>query len=199
MLFLAEPMPMSMLVILLKDDPQYQVLENLFTGNPHLKTGFTLRELLTLSSLSLRSQRVLKELFGGRYSTVLTPGFDFEYQNEKWMVEEIDTQRGFRQFVTTLLERAVRSGDYPLGSAVSTEDFRLIEFLVRKQNEVYQEDLGDPEAEGFPTTQELLDFISRSLKGRYGKSSILDYQFVQVFLDSLHEFEAILIKREFGA
>ena len=190
---------MSMLVILLKDDPQYQVLENLFTGNPHLKTGFIFRELFKLSSLTLCDKRVLKGLFGGRYSTVLTPGFDFEYQNEKWMVEEIDTQRGFHQFVTKMLDLAVRSREYVPGSPVSTDDFRLIEFLVRKQNEVYRKDFGDPEEEGFPITQESLDFISRSLRDRYGESTIFDYQFVKAFLDSLHDFEAILIKRDFEA
>jgi len=191
-------LPMSMLVIILNDDPQYQLLEEVFADYPHLKAGFTLKGLFKLSRLSLRHKRELKNLFGGKYSTVLTPGFDFENHNGKWAVEVIDRQKGFHQFITKFVDRVVRSGNYPLGSPVSTEDLQLIEFIMRMNNEVYREDIEDPEEEGFPISQELLNFISHSLKDKYGKSTVFAYQFVQAFFESLNAFETILIKREFG-
>lgn len=189
---------MNMYVIILKTDTKYQLLKRLFSDYPQLKKGFKLKEILTISPLPLNDRRILKELYGCNSSQVLTPGLNFEYRDGKWEVEEIDVQRGVHQHITKVLNHALKEGKYPIGSLVSTKDIELVEFLMRKEHEVFQEDFKEVEVEGIPINQESLEFVSGGLRERLGEESCFDYGFVEAFLDSLSDYEGILIRREFG-
>ena len=189
---------MSMYVITSKTDTKSQLVRRLISDYPQLKKGFKLKEILTISSLPLNDRRVLKELFGGNSSQVLTPGLNFEYRDGKWEVEEIDVRRGFHQQITKILNHALKDGRYPLGSLVSTKDIELVRFLMKKEHEVFQEDFREVEVEGIPINQESLEFVSCGLRERLGEESCFDYGFVRTFLDSLSDYEGILIRREFG-
>jgi hypothetical protein len=189
---------MNMYVIMLKTDAKYQLLKRLFSDYPQLKTGFKLKEILKLSLLPLNDRRILKEMFGGSYSQVLTPGLNFEYRDDKWEVQEIDTQRVFHQNITKVLNHALKEGKYAIRSLVSTKDIELVEFLMRKEHEVFQEEFSEFDGEGIPITQESLEFISGSLQEKMGEESRFDYDLVKAFLESLHDYEEILIRREFG-
>lgn len=189
---------MSICVIVLKTDTKYQFLKGLISDYPVLKKGFNLREILNLSPLPLSKRRILKELFGGNYSQILTPGLNFEYRGGKWEVEEIDVQRGLHRHTAKVLNRALNEGKYAIGSLVSTKDIKLVEFLMKKEHEVFQEDFKEVDVEGIPINQESLEFVSGGLRERLGEESCFDYGFVKAFLDSLSVYEQILIKREFG-
>jgi hypothetical protein len=157
-----------------------------------------LKEILTISLFPLNDRRILKELFGGNYSQILTPGINFEYRDGKWEVEEIDVQRGVHQHITKILNHALKERKYAIGSLVSTKDIKLVEFLMRKEHEVFQEDLREFEVGGIPINQESLKFVSGGLQERLGEVSYFDYGFVKALLESLHDYEEILIRREFG-
>jgi hypothetical protein len=189
---------MNMYVIMLKTDAKYQLLKRLFSDYPQLKTGFKLKEILKLSLLPLNDRRILKEMFGGSYSQVLTPGLNFEYRDDKWEVQEIDTQRVFHQNITKVLNHALKEGKYAIRSLVSTKDIELVEFLMRKEHEVFQEDFKGVEVDGIPINQESLEFVSGGLQEKMGEESRFDYDLVKAFLESLHDYEEILIRREFG-
>lgn len=189
---------MSLYLILLKADTNYQLLKRLISNFPQLKTGFKLKEILKISSLPLNERRIIKELFGGNYSQVLTPGLDFEYRGGKWEVEEIDVQRGFHQQITKVLNHALKERKYPIGSLVSTKDIKLAEFLIKKEHKVFQEDFKGVDVEGIPINQESLEFVSGGLRERLGEESYFNYGFIKAFLKSLLDYEQILIKREFG-
>jgi hypothetical protein len=137
-------------------------------------------------------------MFGGSHSQVLTPGLNFEYRDSKWEVEEIDTQRLFHQNITKVLNHALKEGKYAIGSLVSTKDIELVEFLMRKEHEVFQEDFREVDVEGIPINQESLQFVSGGLQERLGDVSCFDYGLVKAFLESLHDYEEILIRGEFG-
>jgi hypothetical protein len=188
---------MNIYVIMLKTDTKCQLLRRFMSDYPQLKKGFNLKEILRLSPLPLNDRKILKELFGGNYSQILTPGLNFEYQNGKWEVEEIDVQRGFHQHITKVLNHALKDGEYPIGSSVSARDIELVEFLMKKEHEVFQEEFSEFEGEGIPITEESLEFVSGHLQERLGEESYFDYGFVRAFLESLHDYEEILIKREF--
>jgi hypothetical protein len=189
---------MSIYVIMLKTDTKYQLLRRLISDYPLLKKGFKLKEILTISPLPCNDRRILKDMFGGSYSQVLTPGLNFEYRDGKWEVEEIDVQRRFHQHITKVLNHALKEGKYAIGSLVSTKDIELVEFLMRKEHEVFQEDFREVEVEGIPINQESLEFVSGGLRETLGEESCFDYGFVRAFLDSLSDYEGILIRREFG-
>jgi hypothetical protein len=162
-------------------------MRSLISDYPQLKKGFKLKEILTISPLPLNDRRILKEIFGGSYSQVLTPGLNFEYRDGKWEVEEIDVKRGFHQHITKVLNHTLKEGKYLIGSLVSTKDIELVEFLMRKEHEVFQEDFREVEVEGIPINQESLEFVSGGLRERLGEESCFDHGFVMAFLDSLHD------------
>lgn len=189
---------MNICVIMLKTDAKCRLLRRFISDYPQLKKGFNLKEILRLSPLPLNDRKILKELFGGNYSQILTPGLNFEYRDGKWEVEEIDVQRGFHQHITKLLNHALNEGKYPIESLVSTKNIELFEFLMRKEHEVFQEEFSEFDGKGVPVNQELLEFVSGGLKERLGEMSCFDYGFVKAFLESLHDYEEILIRREFG-
>lgn len=189
---------MNICVIALQTDTRYQFLKGLISDYPVLKKGFNLKQILNLSPLPLSKRRILKELFGGNYSQILTPGIIFEYRGVKWEVEEIDIQRAFHKRITRILNRALSEGKYAIGSLVSTKDVELVEFLMKKEHEVFQEDFKEVDVEGIPINQESLEFVSGGLRERLGEESCFDYGFVKAFSDSLSDYEQILIKREFG-
>lgn len=188
---------MNICVIMLKTDVKCHLLRRFISDYPQLKKGFKLKEILRLSPLPLSDRKILKELFGGNYSQILTPGLNFEYQNGKWEVEEIDVQRGFHQHITQVLNHALNEGQYPIGSVVSTKDIDLVKFLMKKEHEVFQEEFSEFDGEGIPVNQESLKFVSGGLQERLGEMSCFDYGFVKAFLESLHDYEEILIRREF--
>jgi hypothetical protein len=97
-----------------------------------------------------------------------------------------------------VVNHALKEGRYALGSLVSTKDIELIEFLMRKEHEVFQEDFREVEVEGIPINQESLQFVSGGLQEKMGEESRFDYELVKAFLESLHDYEEILIRREFG-
>lgn len=189
---------MNICVIMLKTDVKCHLLRRFISDYPQLKKGFKLKEILRLSPLPLSDRKILKELFGGNYSQILTPGLNFEYQNGKWEVEEIDVQRGFHQHITQVLNHALNEGQYPIGSVVSTKDIDLVKFLMKKEHEVFQEEFSEFDGEGIPVNQESLEFVSGGLQERLGEMGCFYYGFVKAFLESLHDYEEILIRREFG-
>lgn len=189
---------MSLYVILLKIDTKYQLTKRLISDYPQLKKGFTLKEILTLNSFSWDGRKTLREMFGGDYSEIITPSLNFFYQNGKWEVEEIDAQRRVHQHTTKVLNHALKEGRYPIGSLVSPKDIELVGFLMRKEHEVFQEDFREVDVEGIPINQESLGFVSGGLRERLGEESCFDYGFVRAFLESLSDYEKILIQREFG-
>jgi len=190
---------MKIYIILLRTEPNYQLLKRLISDYPVLKNGFTVKEILKLPSLSFNDKKSLKKLFGGDYSEILTPIVNFKYQNRKWKVEEIDVQRGFHQSSTKVLNHILEEGKYSIGSPVSTIDMEFLAFLMKKENEVYEKELRELEVKGerLPITQELLEFISGSLKERLGEVDNFDYVFVRTFREALRDYEEILIRREF--
>ena len=188
---------MNICVIMLKTDAKCQLLRRFISDYPQLKKGLNLKEILRLSPLPLNDRKILKELFGGDYSQILTPGLNFEYRDGKWEVEEIDVQRGFHQHITKVLNHTLKEGKYAIGSLVSTKDIELVEFLMRKEHEVFQEDFREVDVDGIPINQESLEFVSGGLRERLGEESYFDYGFVRAFLDSLSDYEGILIRREF--
>ena len=189
---------MNTCVIMLKTDTKYQFLKRLISDYPLLNKGFKLKEILKLSPFSLNDRKILKEMFGGNYSQILTPGLNFEYRDGKWEVEEIDVHRGFHQRVTKVLNHALKEGKYPIGSVVLTKDIGLVKFLMKKEHEVFQEEFSEFDGEGIPVTQEALEFVSGVLQERLGEMGCFDYGFVKAFLESLHDCNEILIRREFG-
>lgn len=189
---------MSLYVILLKTDTKYQLTKRLISDYPQLKKGFTLKEILTLNSFSWDGRKTLREMFGGDYSEIITPSLNFFYQNGKWEVEEIDVPRRFHQQITKVLNHALKEGKYPINSLVSTKDIELLEFIMRKEHEVFQEDFREVGVEGIPINQESLQFVSGGLRERLGEESCFDYGFIKAFLESLHDYGEILIRREFG-
>ena len=50
--------------------------------------------------------------------------------------------------------------------------------------------------EGFPINQEFLECVSNGLKTRLGNTANFNYGFVVAFIESLRDYEKILIKRE---
>jgi hypothetical protein len=189
---------MNLYVILLKTEPDYQLLKRLISDHPQLKKGFKCREILKLSSLSFNDKKALKEMFGGQYPSIHTPTINFECRNGKWEVEEIDFRRGFHQRITQVLNNALNEGKYPLGSPVSTKDSELFEFLTKENNCWFQREFSLSEAEdyGIPITQESLEFISNKLQERLGETSCFNYGFVRAFLEVLGDYdEEILIPR----
>jgi hypothetical protein len=189
---------MNAYVIMLRTDTKYQLLRRLISDYPQLKKGFRAKEILRLSPLPLNDRKILKEIFGGYYSKILTPAINFEYRDGKWAVEEIDVKRGFHQFITKVLNHALEEGIYRIDSPVSTKDIRLVKFLMDKESEVYQEELKEFDDKGIPITQKLLEFVSEGLQEKLGDTSCFDYGLVKAFLKSLHDYEEILIRREFG-
>jgi len=189
---------MRTLIILLNDDINYQLMLKLFSINPCLKEGFTLKELLTLPSVSWDEKKKLKAMFGSEYSEIITPEYNFKYQDGKWWVEQIDIKLGIHQFVTKVLNHAVKEGKYPINSRISTEDFDFLKFLMTKRNEVYKKWMEEFDIEGFPIDQELLKCISNGLNTRLGDTADFNYGFVVAFIEALGDYEKILIKREFG-
>jgi hypothetical protein len=189
---------MNLYVIMLKTEPNYQLLKRLISDYPQLKKGFRCREILKLSSLSFNDKKVLKEMFGGQYSNIHTPTINFEYRNGKWEVEEIDVQRWFHQRITQVLNRTLDEKKYPLGSLVSTKDSELIEFLLKEINCWFQRKFSVSEEYGIPLTKESLEFISNKLQERLGEISCFGYGFVKAFLEVLGDYEEeILIPRFF--
>ena len=189
---------MNIYVIFLKTEPNYLLLKRLLSDYPELKKGFKCREILKLSSLSFNDKKVLKEMFGGNYSSIHTPTINFEYRKGKWEVEEIDVQRLFHQRTTQVLNNALKEGKYPLGSPVSTKDSELFEFLLKENNCWFQREFSVSEAEDYsiPVTLESLEFISNKLQERLGESSCFNYGFVRAFLEVLGDYdEEILIPR----
>lgn len=67
-----------------------------------------------------------------------------------------------------------------------------------KEHEVFQEEFNEFDGEGIPVNQESLEFVSGGLQERLGEMSCFDYGFVKAFLESVHDYEEILIRREFG-
>lgn len=188
---------MNLYVIFLSTDTNYQSVRRLISDYPVLKKGFKLKEILSLPSLSFDDRKRLKKMFGGDYSEILTPGINFRFRNGKWEVQEIDIKRGFHQFTTKVLNHALKDGEYPVNSPVSTMDMELLEFIMKKENQVYGKELKEFEKGGrLPITQELLEFVSKSLRERLGEVSHFDYVFVRTFRESVHDFEEILIRRE---
>ncbi|MFZ1991575.1 MAG: hypothetical protein WAW96_17605 [Alphaproteobacteria bacterium] len=189
---------MKVYIVLIKKGAVYQFLTKLISDHPILKKGFTLKKLLRLPFFSWDEKRKLNELFGGDYSEILTPVINFKYRNGNWKVDEIDVQKGFHQFITKVLKHAGKDGKYPIGSHASTKDIELVEFLMKKEKEVYQEELKEFDDKGLPITQELLKFVLSGLQERLGETSCFDYGLVKALLESLRDYEEILIEREFG-
>jgi hypothetical protein len=169
---------------MLRTDTKHQLLRRLISDYPQLKKGFKMKEILRLTPLPLNDRKILKELFGGNYSQILTPGINFEYRDGKWEVEERDLRRGFHQHTTKVLNHALNERKYPIGSLVSTKDIELVEYLMRKEKEVFQEEFSEFEGKGIPVTQESLEFVSGGLQKRLGDVGYFDYGFVKVFLES---------------
>lgn len=189
---------MNLYVIMLRTQAEFRLLRRLVSDYPSLKNGFSLKEILSLPFISWDDRRILKNLFGGNYSKILTPEINFEYQNGKWSVEEIDVERGFHRFITKVLNHALEEGIYRIDSPVSTKDMKLAKFLMEKETEVYQEELKEFDDKGIPITQELLEFVSGGLRERLGEKSCFNYGLVKAFLESLHDYEEILIRKELG-
>jgi hypothetical protein len=189
---------MKTLIILLNDDINYQLLLTLFSINPRLKRGFTLKELLILPSVSWDEKKKIKAMFGGEYSEIITPEYNFKYRDGKWWVEQIDIKQGVHQFVTKVLNHAVKEGKYPINSRVSTKDSDFLKFLMMQRNDVYKKEMEEFDIEGFAIDQELLEFISHGLNTRLGDTADFNYGFVVAFIESLSDYEKILIRREFG-
>ena len=187
---------MNTYVIMLKIDPEYQLLRRLVSDYPLLQNGFTLKEILTFPFLSWVERKSLKKMFGASYSEIIAPEIGFYYQNGKWKAEERDAQRIFHQFITKVLNHAMKEGKYKIGYPVSTEDINLAEFLIKKHHEVFEREIG--EFIGYPDRRELLEFISTRLQEKLGKGSYFDYRFIKVFLESLREYDEMVVRREFG-
>jgi len=124
------------------------LLRRLVSDYPALKKGFNLKEILDLPFLSWDDRKTLKKIFGPNYSEIVAPEINFRFQNGKCELEEIDIKRRFHQFTTKVLNHALKHEEYPIGSPVSTMDMKLLEFLMKKENEVYQKELREFEGEG---------------------------------------------------
>jgi hypothetical protein len=72
--------------------------------------------------------------------------------------------------------------------------------LTIKQQEVYDKEVGDTDRDEnlYPMDKEMMEFISTRLGEKVGKSNHFDYGFIRVFLETLGEYEEILMLREWG-
>ena len=92
---------------------------------------------------------------------------------------------GLHQITTKVLNHALRDGEYPVNSSVSTMDMELLKFLMKKENEVYEKEFKEfEEKERLQITQELIQFVSQGLQERLGEVSHFDYAFVRAFRES---------------
>jgi hypothetical protein len=182
------------LLLLLKKDSKCQLLKKLINEHPELDKGFIFKELLNNPTLSWNEKVELKNIFTV-YSEVFTPDAHFIFEGNKWIVKRIHPQ--LHKGTMKIINLMQKEMEYIIGSNVSTNDFRLIEVLIDKENELFTKEIGEKDC-GYKINQEMLDFISGQLKQKLGEIFPLDYRFVQAFLESLSPYDQMMIEREFG-
>ena len=183
------------LLLLLKKDSKCQMLKRLINEHPELDKGFIFKEFLNNPTFSWNEKVELKNIFTV-YSEVFTPDAHFIFEGNKWIVKRIRPQ--FHKITTKIINLMQKEKEYIIGSNVSTNDFRLIEALINKENEIFTKEIGEIDC-GYKINREMLDFISGQLKQILGEIVPLDYKFVRAFLESLSPYDQMMIEREFGS
>lgn len=179
---------------MLKKDSKCQLLKRLINDHPELEKGFIFKELLNNPTLSWNEKVELKNIFTV-YSEVFTPDAHFIFEANKWTVNRIQPQ--LHKGTMKIINLMQKEKEYIIGSNVSTNDFRLIEILINKENEIFTKEIGVIDC-GYKIDQEMLNFMSNHLKQMVGEIVPLDYRFVQAFLESLSPYDQMMIEREFG-
>ena len=182
------------LVILLEEDGDYKLLKAIINEHPELETGFTLNDLLNIRSISWNDKIKLRNVFSN-YSKVFSPDIHFTLQGKKWLVEQIRPQP--HQPAMKILNLIQKSGEYSIGTNISTADLKLIEMLINKLNDISRRECADNDF-AYKIDQEMLQFISNRLKQTLGETAPFNYKLVLAFLDCLAPYDEMMIKREFG-
>jgi len=160
-----------------------------------LEKGFIFKEFLNNPTFSWNEKVKLKNIFTV-YSEVFTPDAHFIFEGNKWIVKRIRPQ--FHKITMKIINLMHKEKEYIIGSNVSTNDFRLIEALINKENEIFTKEIGEIDC-GYKINQEMLNFISGQLKQILAEIVPLDYKFVRAFLESLLTYDQMMIEMEFGS
>lgn len=184
----------SILVIMLRKDPQYQLLGK--CRDIVLRTrekAFRLSDLLMLDSFSWSEKRMLKELFGGEYSEVVSKGLHFINQNGTWKLDA-GARDVKHTYALKILNHLHGHNEFTVGSLVRTVDVALIRVLLSEWSQLFEREVGEP---GYEITEAMLAFIAAGLTQRFGGEHRLDYEFIEAFLESFYDYDDVLVEQFF--
>lgn len=192
---LSTPM-VNKLVIFMKDDEIYRLFEKVFDDiSLFHEKGFTLMEILNFNTLSWEDKRLLKEILSGNYSEILMPEMKVYNNNGKWLIEK--TEVSHHGYIMKILNRIRVKGNATIRSRISTSDYKLIGCLIDNWNDIFMKEIGVEDI-GYEINMEMLEFISFKLREKFGSLAHINYDFVKAFLESLSQYDQMMVKRELG-
>jgi len=68
--------------------------------------------------------------------------------------------------------------------------------MFNKLNDIFEKESDYPDLySGFETDREEIDFISKNLSLKFGKTAKVDYHFIKAFMGLYHDYDEIILER----
>ncbi len=159
--------------------------------------SFRTSDLLNNEDLTWNEKKIMKDLFDGKSSYIMTHRFDFTREDgDKWVFDDGKRQR--HEFAMKVLNMIHYEGTYKIGETVYTRDFDFIRSLIGAWNAILKhlmkKELGE-EDPGYDITEEMMEHISDGLMEKVGIFGKFDYSFVRRFLEALSEYDEAYVER----
>ena len=154
---------------------------------------FSLSGLLLSKSLSRNTKREMEKIFGGNYQTVSSQDFCFENRDGMWTNIKADY---IHKHTMEILNSLQKNKTYSVGAETSPGDLELTETLINKLNNIFQKESDYPDLySGFETDREEIDFISKYLSLKFGKTAKVDYHLIKAFMELTHDYDEMGLER----
>ena len=135
----------------------------------------------------------MNRIFGGNYQSVGSQDFLFENKDGMWTNTKVDY---IHKYTMEILHSLQKNQTYPVGAEISPGDLELTETLINKYNDNMEEEADHPDLySGFETDREEIDFISKNLSLKFGKTAIVDYYLIKAFMELYHDYDEMILER----
>ncbi len=178
------------IVIVMRKEKLHGLITNIIKifGNE-----FSLKDLLLSKSLSLNTKKEMNRIFGGDYQSVGSHDFHFENRDGMWTNTHADFNH---KYTMKILNSLQKNRTFPVGAEISPGNLELTETLINKLNDILQKESDYPDLySGFETDREEIDFISKNLSLKFGKTAIVEYHFIKTFMELYHEYDEMILER----
>ncbi len=162
-------------------DKAVRIIKDTYNGE------FNVYDLTSLDSFSVEEKAYLKKIFSHKFTSVDAWEHCFYFQEGVWKYEESDYnhEKAIRD-ILILLNTSTTS----IGEKVYTNDYRLIESLIRGDNQLWDDDVEGVHIENriYEVDFDQIEFISRNLKSRVGDYCEFSFEFVKTFKESFRDY-----------